>query len=583
MRRNLIAEEQSLDASSSSGSQSRLDLTESSPRCKKLKNTKKIEYLKEQCVNLVTIHGRPFSLINDEAFRNILALTSIDPAELTVLHSRSVRELLIKKADDIRRDVSMKLQDKLISIKIDGATRTDRAFLGVNTQYVENGKIHIIHLGVVELHTRSTSENLKEKLLYVLRKYRISIKQILTITTDNGANYVKVSKLINEELEGASREETEEDSSDEDQENSTDLFENISLQDDAIVNDGGGVTYSVTSVRCVAHTLQLAIGDALSEDEGIIEVARAVVRQLRTPSVRQILKAANKKKAILDCPTRWHSTLDMLQRLTELRECCSANPRDPLFISNNTWDAIDDIIQSLRPAKYLTKVLQFEQLTIGDFYYQWTKCILETEKVMVPLAQYVAQAMKSRQKNLMDSPHFVGALYLDPRFQVVLSDQEISTAISYLQSIWCQILRLKSEMQIPQGEQAQNLFLTDSNDILEDEVEKLLVATEKSKQQTNQVTDGRRSQPSNIIMRLEEFNNYPRINSKENILKFWETRKHSDPLLFKLACNVLAIPCTQVSVERLFSSLKFVLADLRYNLKDSIVEDILVIRNNTCN
>lgn len=106
--------------------------------------------------------------------------------------------------------------------------------------------------------------------------------------------------------------------------------------------------------------------------------------------------------------------------------------------------------------------------------------------------------MKSRQKNLVDRPHFVGALYLDPRFQVVLSDQEISTAILYLQSIWCQTLRLKSEMQIPQGDQTQNLFLTNSKDILEDEVEKLLLATEKSKQHTNQVTDGRRSQSTSI-------------------------------------------------------------------------------------
>lgn len=81
-----------------------------------------------------------------------------------------------------------------------------------------------------------------------------------------------------------------------------------------------------------------------------VENARAVVQHLRTPSVRQILRSANKKKAVLDCATRWHSTLDMFQRLKELRECCSTNPGDRSFMSNITWDAIDDIITSLLPA-----------------------------------------------------------------------------------------------------------------------------------------------------------------------------------------------------------------------------------------
>lgn len=230
----------------------------------------------------------------------------------------------------------------------------------------------------------------------------------------------------------------------------------------------------------------------------------------------------------------------------------------------------------------MTKVLQFEQLTIGDFHYKWTKCILETEKILVPLAQYICQAMKTRQKNLMQSPHFVSALYLDPRFQVVLSDEETSKAVSYLQSTWSQIMQLKSRIQFPQGEQAlnHNQSMETADDDAEDDIEKLLLATEQNKR--TQVSDGRRSRPSNIIMRLEEFNNHPRINSKENVLQFWETKKKTDPLLYELATTVLSIPCTQVSVERLFSSLKFVLSDLRYNLKDSIVEDILVIRNNTC-
>lgn len=71
-----------------------------------------------------------------------------------------------------------------------------------------------------------------------------------------------------------------------------------------------------------------------------------------------------------------------------------------------------------------------------------------------------------------------------------------------------------------------------------------------------------------------------RISRKTNILQFWEEKRKYQPELYKLAIVVLSVPATQVSVERLFSGLKYILSPLRTNINDKILEDQLLVRTN---
>lgn len=85
---------------------------------------------------------------------------------------------------------------------------------------------------------------------------------------------------------------------------------------------------------------------------------------------------------------------------------------------------------------------------------------------------------------------------------------------------------------------------------------------------------------SDLKISLIDFLNQPLLPTHDNILKYWFEKRFTDPQLYYLSNIVLATPPTQVSVERLFSSLKFILNNLRMSLKDSIIDDILVVRNN---
>ncbi|XP_060868553.1 uncharacterized protein LOC132943531 isoform X2 [Metopolophium dirhodum] len=76
-----------------------------------------------------------------------------------------------------------------------------------------------------------------------------------------------------------------------------------------------------TGMRCVAHTLQLAVFDTLKDSNitNILTKVRALVRKLRNQTYIFILKKEGLKMPILDCNTRWHSTFDMLDRTISLK------------------------------------------------------------------------------------------------------------------------------------------------------------------------------------------------------------------------------------------------------------------------
>ena len=84
------------------------------------------------------------------------------------------------------------------------------------------------------------------------------------ITIDNGRYVIKAVDLLS-------------DSNEEDEDES--IF-------DSIIEEGSLSTGNVVSVKCAAHTLQLAVKDFLNPFDSNIVKARQIVKKLRTPSFR---------------------------------------------------------------------------------------------------------------------------------------------------------------------------------------------------------------------------------------------------------------------------------------------------------
>lgn len=74
--------------------------------------------------------------------------------------------------------------------------------------------------------------------------------------------------------------------------------------------------------------------------------------------------------------------------------------------------------------------------------------------------------------------------------------------------------------------------------------------------------------------------NQERVHSKTDILEFWKLKQYSEPELYKIVEVVLAVPATQVSVERSFSALALILTKHRSTMSAENLNDLLIIRLN---
>jgi hypothetical protein len=163
-------------------------------------------------------------------------------------------------------------------------------------------------LALVQLIENQSAANLKKVIKTVLDKYSVAPKQIYTMTTDNGANMLKCVADMRNDLERETNdpfgiEETIEQVIDGlDYEEA--LLQSLELLDDSLPAN----PVIMKGVKCAAHTLQLAVGDAIAATPSLNDVigkARAVVKQLKTPNIQFLLDAQHEKRAILDVETRY--------------------------------------------------------------------------------------------------------------------------------------------------------------------------------------------------------------------------------------------------------------------------------------
>lgn len=181
-------------------------------------------------------------------------------------------------------------------------------------------------------------------------EFEINLEQIYSLTVDNGKNMVKSVRelqkevpdsggfipngLVNDSDDDSDEEiifddefadwdlgaiDTEEDQMDVD---ITDTQADINLEDifktlsNCVYSDNLNFDKHILQIIfCSAHTLQLVIKDALKKCVRalrLISKCRAIVKKLRSSSVKHIIKSRKLKKPIIDCVTRWSSIYFMV-------------------------------------------------------------------------------------------------------------------------------------------------------------------------------------------------------------------------------------------------------------------------------
>lgn len=342
-----------------------------------------IEYKRKKlllnCVELISVNGRPFTCLNDSAISSMNegVLSELKSAgremNLHDPHLFEIKTELKRIAEKVREKIAGEVKDRALSLLVDIVTKFGRSFFGVSIQYIINDTVKVRSIGIIELDESHTGQYLANLIVDRLKELNIHLKQIITITTDNGANVLKMVKDVESHLQTETNQQqtpskTNQNVNDEtgnvrnfaceeatDQEIEAILAEDDDLTDDQAVDIifreagvdkdsdeptdaelqsnenlltaiksnlateyGLDVVWDVTGINCAEHTLQLAIHDSIkattSKNRNLINLSRRVAKFLRlATTVRELKKdGINYKRPHIDVATRWGSLYNMV-------------------------------------------------------------------------------------------------------------------------------------------------------------------------------------------------------------------------------------------------------------------------------
>ena len=246
-------------------------------------------------------------------------------------------------SNKVRNSIAEELRGRLVCLKVDGVTKSTRHFIGINVQYIKDAKIVVRTLGVREMFSRHTALNIKSEILSSLDSFQLSVRNLLSSTTDTGANMIKLAEL----LQLAQIED----------------FDDIGLIEWFPECDLDPSDATLQTVKCAAHTLQLAVHDAIKNSEetaAILKKARNAACALRKPNRVKELRKQGHAMPVLDVSTRWGSSFDMLESVLAVKEYAVAHESedDLLCLTDEEWQLVENVIDALRPAREATIILQ---------------------------------------------------------------------------------------------------------------------------------------------------------------------------------------------------------------------------------
>lgn len=302
-------------------------------------------------VELVTVNGRPFNALLDSGYQAgiINKLNKLKEAGMEFSFAdpkTEIKRKLAEIADKIRKQIRSEVNKRMISVMVDIGTKNKRSVFGVSVQFIVGKKLVVRSLGLIELEESHTGIFLSKILFEHLKKFGIEKKQVITITTDNGSNMIKMVRDFNNldieipNVNFAQRSlfnEFNEDEETIDMQIENLLAEAITEEDaleilfhgqeveagsvlPSLVSEFIGTEriWDTTGVNCVVHTVQLGVGDSLKlldlRHKNVIELGREVAKFLRKQTTCHEIHQKGLRFSVphLECQTRWSSTAIMV-------------------------------------------------------------------------------------------------------------------------------------------------------------------------------------------------------------------------------------------------------------------------------
>ncbi len=271
---------------------------------------------------------QPLSIVDQPSFRQMIACMEPRysvPCRKTIMTQMKQRHELLKA--EILREVN----DNSIGITHDSWTSLNtESYDTVTASYIsDDWKLKCCVLETTKVEGPHTAENIASTLTDIKLRWKFG-EQV--ITTDNAANEIKAVKLLD--------------------------WERLS---------------------CMGHNLNLIVKAGLKEVSGLVAKGRSLVAFFHHSSSASAMLQEKQKlllakefhghKLINDCPTKWNSTLEMMQRLTEQTAALHGVATDESgrysdlkykLLEFKEQLVVEEIVALLQPFKVATELISSE-------------------------------------------------------------------------------------------------------------------------------------------------------------------------------------------------------------------------------
>ncbi|XP_076301940.1 E3 SUMO-protein ligase ZBED1-like [Lasioglossum baleicum] len=285
------------------------------------------EDIHEALAKLIVLNQLPLSFCSSVGFQNFMHV--VEPNYKTCKEEAIKRRLVaLKTTIEEKMTQNLRATASVACTTDCWSSLTQDTYITLTVQFIDKQwNIQSYTLTTHEMEERHTAENIANELKRTLDDWEITNK-VVSIVTDNASNIKNAISLMSEEIE---------------------------------------------NVACAAHTLQLAIKKALTEDnvEQIIRRCSKIVGHFKHSNVakkaleiKQRQLGITKTTLLQCCSTRWNSTFFMLERIRENR-CSITNVIADRAITNLStarnlevtecqWENIDSLLNVLKPLQIIT-------------------------------------------------------------------------------------------------------------------------------------------------------------------------------------------------------------------------------------
>lgn len=491
---------------------------------------------------------QPFSIVGDKGFIRFVWL--LNP-NYKIPDKRTIRyELLPQLFHEAKAKLKLILSETVfLSLTTDIWTSTSMdSYITITTHFFYKDKLQSCVLTTKAIQESHTAENLRDIVLDILTEWEIRDK-IVCITTDNGANMIKMARLL-----------------------------------------------GIRSMPCFAHTLNLVVEDSLKVPELIIliEKCKKIVKYFRKSNIATITLQREQKERnpdvaplqlIQEVPTRWNSVYYMINRLLKLIDSLTAAqrklPQAPPIITPEEEKTLKDVVLLLDVFEQATQMISAEQYPTSSLIIPIIYGLYDNIRSLEPrlstvvgetFLQCLRDSMNQRLLNYETRTVCRLSTILHPTFRN--SFRLLENKIAAKEGIKAEINNILRVRRASQNTSEESLEMPSTSGSNRPSLLGFL------KTNNNTFYSGTSSAAAINILKMYMETDFSDINHNwDNVVEFWKFNKHLKPL-DEIAFKYLTVPATSVKSERVFSATGYILNLRRSMLRNDAVEMLCFLNQN---